>query len=115
MEKFRIFLAELFELEKEALFYWSAVLYGSGVGIYFSLSFEPPLAPVILGLVILFLVQHFVQARAALLLGLRALLILLAGFGAGALRTSLVDTTTLSRETWSIDPGRGGQCRPRAR
>ncbi|MCH7631502.1 MAG: ComEC/Rec2 family competence protein [Proteobacteria bacterium] len=102
MEKFRIFLAELFELEKEALFYWSAVLYGTGVGIYFSLSFEPPLAPVILGLAVLFLVQYFVRARAALLLGLRALLILLAGFGAGALRTSLVDTTTLSRETWAI-------------
>ena len=102
MEKFRIFLAELFELEKEALFYWSAVLYGTGVGIYFSLSFEPPLAPVILGLAVLFLVQYFVRARAALLLGLRALLILLTGFGAGALRTSLVDTTTLSRETWAI-------------
>ncbi len=102
MEKFRIFLAGLFEREKNALFYWSAVLYGTGIGIYFSLSFEPPLTPVIFGLVLLLLVQYFVQAQAALLLGLRVLLILLAGFGAGALRTSLLDTTTLSQETGVI-------------
>ena len=98
----RNFLAGLFDQEKDALFYWSAVLYGLGIGIYFSLSIEPPLSLIVVGVIFIALVQYFVRARAALLLGLRALLIVLTGFGIATLRTSLLDTNGLERQTGAI-------------
>jgi len=95
-------LSNFVESEKDALFYWSAVLYGAGIGIYFLLDFEPPLTPVVLGLVVLLLVQYFVRHRTFLLLALRILLIMLAGFGVATLRTALKDTQALELETGAI-------------
>lgn len=88
--------------ENRSLFFWAAVLYGTGIGFYFLMPVEPPLWPaLVVGGLLLFFSGWF-KDRHLLSLILRGALMIIAGFAIATIRTAMVDTKTLERETRPI-------------
>ncbi|MEM0946568.1 MAG: ComEC/Rec2 family competence protein [Pseudomonadota bacterium] len=82
--------ARILDAQRGALFPWVPVAFGIGIGAYFALRFEPGpglwLLAAALSILLLGGCLRFGQARPLLI----ALLLILAGLGAAALRTELV-------------------------
>ena len=91
------------DAERASLLYWSAVLYGAGIGLYFLLPFEPPLWPVIIALIALGFFHRQAKDHPEAKVFLRGALIALAGFGVGALRVAMLDTQSLDRDTGAVE------------
>lgn len=88
--------------ENRSLFFWAAVLYGAGIGLYFLMPVEPPLwPPLVFGGLLLFFSGWF-KDRQLLNFIFRGVLIITAGFAVATFRTVMVDTKTLERETRPI-------------
>ncbi|MEE8294814.1 MAG: ComEC/Rec2 family competence protein [Sphingomonadales bacterium] len=88
--------------ENRSLFFWAAVLYGSGIGLYFLMPVEPPIWPsLVIGAVLLFFLGWF-KDNHLLNQILRGVLIFTAGFALATIRTAMIDTKALERETRPI-------------
>ncbi|GJL84840.1 MAG: competence protein ComEC [Micavibrio sp.] len=94
-------------LQQDHLFLWSPVFMAIGIGFYFSLGTEPPLA---LGLVcvaisvgLLFFLWPERQNRKALWLGVMAVFLMSTGFSAATIRTSIVHTPMLVKKLGPVD------------
>lgn len=85
------------ENERERWAYWVPVLFGCGIGGYFSLSAEPPLGPVVALWLLSLLAALRGRGQAGLRIVLIAVLALVTGFAAAKLRTALLDTVMLDR------------------
>lgn len=96
-------LDRLLDGERDAFFYWTPVLFGAGIGIYFSLPFEPPILYSLLAALVLFLVGFATSPGTPAGLLFRALAIFAAGFLAAGIRTLETGTATLGRETGSVE------------
>ena len=102
MREARIFqmgqvLKEAFVRQEPSLFLWCPVLFAIGIGLYFSLSVEPPLwaGPAVF-LIFLVVLTAAKQSRIGLIL-ISGLCLAAAGFSAAQIRAALVHTPMLGK------------------
>ena len=100
-------LSAILDSQRGHLFPWAPVLYGTGIGVYFSLRFEPTtLHWISLGLVAGALVLGLYRANPTLRLILTAGLLILAGFSVVGLRAHTVSEPKLSFRYYGPVEGR---------
>lgn len=98
-----ISLQEIQENQREQLFLWSPVLFAAGIGLYFSLSFEPPLTyaviPALLFLSICLLPYGFISRNVSAFFSFARLICIMAvGFTCAKVHTVLIEAPILERE-----------------
>lgn len=94
-------LAEQLFSQKDQVVLWVPIFFSLGIGVYFLLPFEPPLA---LGLVFwgMALAVHVIMHRSLRFVSL-ATFLMVSGFLISSLRTSFVDTPILDKKIKIVD------------
>jgi len=110
MPSFAAFLKDGVYAQKDRLVLWAPVCFALGIGLYFSLAFEPALlwgvAATGLSFAALWAVMRFQRETAyywPLVLGMAALLLASSGFLAAQIRTHVVHTPLLEGKTGIVD------------
>ncbi len=98
VRKFQALVAEHIIFQKDNIFLWTPVFFAFGIGLYFSLPFEPP--SVLVALIFIMTVAMYYLGRVNKLysLPLLALLILVSGFSAAKIRTDYVATKIIEKK-----------------
>ncbi len=91
-------ILETLDAERGRWFLWLPVFYGLGIAIYFALSAEPPLAPIIAAVVIATILRMFLHATALRLIFSTALLMVSLGLLTAKTQALRVDAPALKRD-----------------
>lgn len=92
-------LLQTLEAEQERWFLWLPVLLGCGIGVYFTLSFEPPPAIAAGGLAVALGLRLTAPARLGGRLLTGGMLAIAIGFAVTQLRSAMVEAPVLTRPT----------------
>ncbi len=96
-------LLALLEAEQARWFLWVPVLVGLGVGLYFSLSFEPHLLTVLSGLAAAVALRMAVPRRTELVLATNVIVAIALGFALAKVRVEWVRAPVLARQMRSVE------------
>ncbi len=96
-------LLALLEAEQARWFLWVPVLVGLGVGLYFSLSFEPHLLSVLSGLAAALALRIAVPRRTELLLATNVIVAIALGFALAKVRVEWVRAPVLAKQMRSVE------------
>ena len=91
----RMYISTQLALQKPNLFLWTPIIFACGIGTYFSLPFEPPLALAIFSLV---LATALYSMSGKIKLATFVLLVYVAGFSAATYRTHSISTPILTKK-----------------
>lgn len=96
--------AEQIFLQRSQFFLWSPVFFAIGIGLYLSLPVEPPIMPsVLLLLCWLFIYGFFLRSKRYMYFPSMIVLLVMAGFLAGQIRTATVYTPMLDKKINTVE------------
>ena len=102
---FTAYLQNMFFAQKDNLFLWLPVCFAIGIGIYFTIPFEPPV--ILTAVIWLFVLSIYILTRSSTgkILSSIVFIILLitSGFFTATIRTQNVATPVLSKKTGPVD------------